>query len=86
MDGRRIPAAASSDGQLDASARIWFQFVCMGLLSLNDFINVELIPPLHVDAGMIVVVVVVSGTYVQYLQGRKGQRGEGNSITIEVST
>ena len=58
MDGRRIPAAASSDGQLDAFARIWFQFVCMGFLSLNDCINVELIPPMHVDAGMIVVVVV----------------------------
>ena len=32
----------------------------MGLLSLNDCINVELIPPMHVDAGMIVVVVVVT--------------------------
>ena len=31
----------------------------MGFLSLNDCINVELIPPMHVDAGMIVVVVVV---------------------------
>ena len=31
----------------------------MGFLSLNDCINVELMPPMHVDAGMIVVVVVV---------------------------
>ena len=31
-----------------------------GILSLNDCINVELMPPMHVDAGMIVVVVVVT--------------------------
>ena len=30
-----------------------------GILSLNDCINVELMPPMHVDAGMIVVVVVL---------------------------
>ena len=66
MDGRRTPAAASSDGQLDASAQIWFQFVCMGLLSLNDCINVELIPPMHVDAGTIVVVVYHT-YYIMYV-------------------
>ena len=34
--------------------------ICLcGILSLNDCINVELMPPMHVDAGMIVVVVVV---------------------------